>query len=128
MSDSAKALIHGISTVGIPVSDQDRALRFYRDVLGLEVRLDTPLPGDSGRWIMLAPPSAEVSVSLVAATEDVPAGVETGIRFAAADAQAVHDRLREHGVTVGELLRWPGVPAMFQARDPEGNGFEVVEG
>jgi catechol 2,3-dioxygenase-like lactoylglutathione lyase family enzyme len=128
MSESAKTLIHGISTVGIPVTDQDRALAFYRDTVGLEVRMDAPLPGGSARWIMLAPPGADVSVSLVAASEDVPAGVETGIRFAASDAQAVHDAFRASGVSVGELLRWPGVPAMFQAHDPDGNGFEVVEG
>ena len=128
MSETAKTLIHGISTVGIPVTDQDRALEFYRDTVGLEVQLDTPLPGGSGRWIMLAPPGAAVSVSLVAASSDVPAGVETGIRFAAGDAEAVHNAFRERGVAVGELLRWPGVPAMFQAHDPDGNGFEVVEG
>jgi hypothetical protein len=28
---------------------------------------------------------------------------------------------------VGELLRWPGVPAMFAFRDPDGNGLEMVE-
>ena len=26
-----------------------------------------------------------------------------------------------------ELLRWPGVPAMFRFTDPDGNGFEIVE-
>lgn len=128
MSESPKGLIHGISTVGIPVSDQDRALEFYRDTVGLEVRMDAPLPGGSARWIMLAPPGADVSVSLVAASDGVPAGVETGIRFAAGDAEAVHRAFQDRGVSVGELLRWPGVPAMFQARDPDGNGFEVVEG
>jgi catechol 2,3-dioxygenase-like lactoylglutathione lyase family enzyme len=128
MTDSAKTLIHGISTVGIPVTDQDRALAFYRDTVGLDLLMDAPLPGGSARWIMLAPPGASVSVSLVAASDGVPAGVETGIRFAAGDAQAVYDAFRERDVPVGELLRWPGVPAMFQAHDPDGNGFEVVEG
>jgi hypothetical protein len=31
------------------------------------------------------------------------------------------------GADVGELLRWPGVPAMFSLRDPDGNGLEIVE-
>jgi catechol 2,3-dioxygenase-like lactoylglutathione lyase family enzyme len=36
------------------VRDQDEALAFYRDVIGLEVRLDAPL-GD-GRWLTMGPP------------------------------------------------------------------------
>ena len=43
------------------------------------------------------------------------------------DAEAVHRRLHGQGVEVGELLRWPGVPAMFAAHDADGNRFEVVE-
>ena len=32
------------------------------------------------------------------------------------------------GITdVGELLRWPGAPAMFSFRDLDGNGMEVIE-
>ncbi|MEY9952764.1 VOC family protein [Leifsonia sp. EB34] len=118
--------IIGVNTIGIPVADQDVALAFYRDVLGFDVRVDAPLP-TGGRWIMLAPPGSAVSVSLVVASADVPAGVETGIRFESADAGSTHAELTRRGVAVGELLRWPGVPAMFQATDPDGNRFEVVE-
>ncbi|GAA2061613.1 VOC family protein [Leifsonia soli] len=127
MTDTDGAGIVGVSTIGIPVSDQDRALAFYRDVLGLEVRVDAPLPQIGGRWIMLAPPGAAVSVSLVPAKPDAPAGVETGIRFEAVDAERAHETLAGSGTEVGEMLRWPGVPAMFAAHDPDGNRFEVVE-
>ena len=87
---------------------------------------DEPMP-NGGRWIMVAPPSASTAVALVAASEGVPAGVETGIRFMTADADADHAFLRASGVDVGEVLRWPGVPAMFAFRDQEGNGMEIVE-
>jgi hypothetical protein len=30
-------------------------------------------------------------------------------------------------VEVGELLRWPGVPAMFALHDQDGNRLEIVE-
>jgi len=119
--------ISGISTIGIPVRDQDAALAFYRDVLGFEVRVDTPLPQPGARWIMLAVPGTPVTVSLVAAGEDAEVGVETGIRFSTADASATHEYLRGHGVVAGDLLRWPGVPPMFRATDVDGNRFEVVE-
>jgi catechol 2,3-dioxygenase-like lactoylglutathione lyase family enzyme len=127
MTDTNTPGIVGISTIGIPVADQDRALAFYRDTLGFEVRVDAPLPQLGARWIMLAPPGSAVSVSLVPASETAPAGVETGIRFETVDAERAHRSLREHGVDVGELLRWPGVPAMFAGHDPDGNRFEVVE-
>ena len=67
-----------------------------------------------------------MTLSLVAASEGTPVGVETGIRFQTADAGGTHRFLTDHGVTVGELLQWPGVPPMFQARDEDGNRFEVV--
>lgn len=127
MKKQTSAGIRGISTVGIPVTDQDAALAFYRDVLGFEVRVDAPIPQLGARWIMLAPSGARVSVSLVAARDDLAAGVETGIRFETADAQATHRALRDHGVPVGDLLRWPGAPPMFRAQDPDGNWFEIVE-
>jgi len=31
------------------------------------------------------------------------------------------------GVDVDELLRWPGVPPMFDFRDPDGNTFYVSQ-
>ncbi|WP_431220908.1 VOC family protein [Leifsonia xyli] len=127
MTDTDGAGIVGVSTIGIPVSDQDRALAFYRDTLEFEVRVDAPLPQQGSRWIMLAPPGSAVSVSLVQASDRIPAGVETGIRFEAVDAARAHEALRTSGAEVGELLRWPGVPAMFAATDPDGNRFEVVE-
>ena len=36
--------------------------------------------------------------------------------------------MREHGVEAGDVLRWPGVPPMFEFTDPDGNKFEIVEG
>jgi len=48
--------ITGIHTVGVPVTDQDRAVEFYVDTLGLERRMDIPLEQFGGRWIEVAPP------------------------------------------------------------------------
>jgi lactoylglutathione lyase len=127
MSEPLSTLITGVRTIGVPVSDQDRALAFYVDDLGFEKRLDAPVEQLGGRWIEVAPEGAAITIALVPARDGVPAGVETGIRFTTPDAAAVHDALRARGVDVGELLRWPGVPPMFAVRDPDGNGLEVVE-
>ena len=115
-----------ITVVGIPVTDQDRALAFYSERLGFSVQTDMPLPGSDARWIMLTSGTG-ASIALVKASTDAPAGVETGIRFHTDDAAATHEALLSRGVEVGEVLRWPGVPAMFQAVDGDGNRFEIVE-
>ena len=121
--------ITGIHTVGVPVTDQDRALEFYRDRLGFEVRMDGAF-GAGQRWIELAPPGAATTVALVPTRDGVPTGVETGIRFSAADADAAHAALRAGGVDVdAEVLRMGDyVPPMFFFRDPDGNRLLIVEG
>jgi lactoylglutathione lyase len=119
--------INDVLTIGVPVSDQDRALRFYLEQLGFEKRRDVPLPQFGGRWIEVAPARATVTIALVPAREETPAGVQTGIRLRTGDAAAVHADLQARGVEVGELLRWPGVPAMFALSDQDGNRLEIVE-
>jgi len=127
MSNPTKTRITDVGVVGIPVTDQDRALEFYGGTLGFETRMDFPMPG-GGRWITVAPPGATTMIALVAARESIPAGVETGVRLMTADADADHAYLRANGVDADDLLRWPGVPTMFAFRDQDGNGFEIVEG
>ena len=123
---TATGKITGVHTIGIPVSDQDRALDFYVGTLGFDKRMDADM-GGGRRWIEVAPPGAAVSVALIRSHEDLPTGVETGIRFLATDADAVHADLAAGGVDVDEVLRWPGVPPMFAFRDTDGNGMEIVE-
>lgn len=122
-----QATIIGVGAVGVPVSDQDRALEFYVGQLGFEKRVDAPLPGSGGRWVMVAPRGSQVMIALVAAREGVPAGVETGVRFLTADAEGLHGTMSGGGIDVDQLLRWPGVPPMFSFRDQDGNGLEIIE-
>jgi lactoylglutathione lyase len=127
MNEQKLNLIDDLLTVGVPVSDQDRALEFYLDKLGLTKRRDVPVQKFGGRWIEVAPASATVTIALVPAREDLPTGVETGIRLKTHDAAAVHAELQRQGVNVGELLTWPGVPPMFALHDRDGNGLEIVQ-
>jgi lactoylglutathione lyase len=119
--------VTGVYTIGVPVADQERALEFYVGTLGLEKRVDVPAEAFGGRWIEVAPAGAPVTLALVPEREGVPSGVETGIRLTTADADALHAELQERSVEVGEVLRWPGTPAMFAIRDRDGNGLEIVE-
>ena len=118
--------ISDVRTIGVPVSDQQRALEFYGTVLGFETRMDSPFPG--GRWIEVAAPGATTTIALAAAQERAATGVDTGIRFSTADATADHAALTAARVDVDtEVLRFPGVPPMFSFRDPDGNTLYIVE-
>ena len=118
--------ITDVRTIGIPVTDQGRALEFYGGVLGFETRMDSPFPG--GRWIEVAPPGAAATIALTATREGTSAGVDTGIRFTTPNATTDHAALSAAGVDVDdEVLRFPGVPPMFSFRDPDGNTLYVVE-
>lgn len=113
--------ITGLGTVGIPVTDQDRALEFYVGTLGFEKRRDIPF--GSGRWIEVAPPGSATTIALV------PAGVPTGIRLLTQDADTDHTDLRARGVDADpEVMRMPSAPPMFTLRDPDGNSLILVEG
>jgi lactoylglutathione lyase len=117
--------ITGVCTVSIPVDDQDAALRFYTDTLGFTVLRDNPTP-NGGRWIELAPGGENAIVTLEPAAPEVTRGA-IGIRFTTDDAEAAHAALLIAGVDTDEILRWPGVPAMFAFRDPDGNAFSITE-
>ncbi len=127
MAGRTKGRILGVYTVGVPVTDQDRAVEFYVGTLGFEKLMDAPVEQFGGRWIVVAPPGSATTVALVPAGEGLPAGVQTGIRLATDDAAALHADLAARGVEVDELLTWPGVPPMFAVRDQDGNGFSITE-
>ena len=116
-------ILTDIRNVAINVTNHDTALRFYTDTLGFDLLIDGDTP--AGRWVMVAPPSAAVDVSLVAQPETT--GADTGIRFGTPNAASARDTLAERGVTVSDLLTWEGVPPMFTFDDPDHNRFYVIE-
>jgi predicted enzyme related to lactoylglutathione lyase len=56
-------MIKRIKFLGIPVRDQDRALRFYTEKLGLRILTDQEFSGKQ-RWIELSVPGAETGIAL----------------------------------------------------------------
>ncbi|HEX5852011.1 MAG TPA: VOC family protein [Solirubrobacteraceae bacterium] len=117
-----------VGTVIVPVSDQDRAIAFYRDKLGFEQRTDIPF-GAGDRWVEVAPPGAATTIALIPPREGEPVGIETHTAFSSEDIDADHASLRAAGVDVDEEVMRMGdpVPPMFFFRDQDGNKFLLVQ-
>jgi hypothetical protein len=79
------------------------------------------------RWIEVAAPGSTTSIALNSNEGGRDVAADTGVRFAVPDAGAEHTAMRERGVSVGDMLRWDGVPPMFSFDDPDGNRFYIVE-
>jgi catechol 2,3-dioxygenase-like lactoylglutathione lyase family enzyme len=126
---SGKLHITEIGRVAVPTPDQDRALEFYVDTLGFEVRFDETFADGKMRWIEVAPPGGSTAIALAPPREGGPTAVETGIVVSTSDIAADHLALKAAGADVdAEIARWGHpVPPMFRLRDPAGNSLSIVE-
>jgi predicted enzyme related to lactoylglutathione lyase len=118
-----------LANVIVPVADQDRALQFYTEALGLEKRVDVPF-GDGARWIEVAPSGADTAIAICPPGPAVTAGgKDTGISLQTDDIDSYHAQLKDRGVDVdAEVSRFgDAVPPLFWFRDPEGNTLMVTE-
>ncbi len=123
------ANVSKVANVIIPVADQDRALAFYTETLGLEKRVDAPM-GDAGRWIEVAPSGADTTIAICPPGPGSTAGgKDTGITLQTDAIDAYHSQLKERGVDVdAEVSRFgDGIPPLLWFRDPERNTLMVVE-
>lgn len=119
--------IKEVGTVIVPVSDQDRAIEFYTDKLGFEVRTDSAY-GDGDRWVEVAPAGAATTIALVPPREGQSVGVPTNMGLSTEDVDADHASLKERGADVDDVMRMGDpVPPMFFLRDQDGNQIFVVQ-
>jgi len=130
MSTTTNAAVSQVANVIIPIADQDAALAFYTEKLGLELRADVPF-GNGDRWIEVAPnESAQTPIALCPPGPDGTTGnLSTGICLQTDDVDSYHAKLKERGVDVDDEVSRMGepVPPMFWFRDHEGNSLMVVE-
>ena len=118
-------MIKHVQLVTIFVNDQDKAVDFYVNKLGLEKRVDSDYaPGY--RWIEVAPPGAQTSLTLVTWFEDMTPGSVQGLVLDTADIERTRGELSRKQVVLSEIKNAPwGRYCTFQ--DPDGNGFVLVQ-
>jgi catechol 2,3-dioxygenase-like lactoylglutathione lyase family enzyme len=125
------------------VHDQDEALAYYTDKVGMEVREDVTLPELGGfRWLTVGPPAQpDVALALI----DIPGppvfdeetaakvreltakGASGSVFLGTDDCQASYEEMKARGVEFTEepSQRPYGIDAAF--RDPSGNQVRLVQ-
>jgi len=113
-------MIRGVKFVSIPVSDQERALTFYTNVLGFRILTDQPF-NDKQRWLELGIPGADTRIVLFQFGESLKPGGQLNISLWSDDVMATATELKAKGVEFAlEPKRMHyGVVSAF--KDPDGN-------
>jgi predicted enzyme related to lactoylglutathione lyase len=70
--EEGRSMLRYVKFANLPVRDQDRAISFYRDKLGLSVAADEPY-GGGWRWIELEMPGAQTRIVFTQRESDAPA-------------------------------------------------------
>jgi catechol 2,3-dioxygenase-like lactoylglutathione lyase family enzyme len=136
------AIAMKLEVVVLPVSDIDRAKRFYG---GLGWRLDADFAGSDGfRVVQFTPPGSSCSIHFGSARAGVGSaapGSAQGLYLVVSDIEAARAELVDRGVDVSEVFHPDGGEGRFSGpdparrsyasfvsfSDPDGNGWLVQE-
>lgn len=111
-----------LEVVAIPVSDIDRAKRFYGD---LGWRLDGDfIVGDTFRAVQFTPPGSSCSIHFGNSITPAEPGSARGLFLVVSDIEAARADLIDRGVAVSDVfhIAGPGKPPM-SGRDPERHSY-----
>jgi catechol 2,3-dioxygenase-like lactoylglutathione lyase family enzyme len=132
-----------IASTQLWVRDQDEALEFYTQKVGMEVRADVTLPELGGfRWLTVAPAGQDDVAIVLMAIPGPPAfeaetvaqieatmakGVAGTVFLTTDDCRASYEEMRGRGVEFAEAPeeRPYGIDAGF--RDPSGNHLRITQ-
>jgi catechol 2,3-dioxygenase-like lactoylglutathione lyase family enzyme len=135
-------MLKSLTAVNVWVHDQDEALAFYTEKLGMELRDDVTVPElGNFRWLTVGLPEQDVALALLAVPgppvfdEDtrgkvmdlLAKGAAGGLFFSTDDVRATYEELKKRGVEFGqEPTEQPyGIDAGF--RDPSGNQARMIQ-
>jgi catechol 2,3-dioxygenase-like lactoylglutathione lyase family enzyme len=113
-------MIRGVKFVSIPVTDQDRALAFYTNILGFRLLTDQPF-NENQRWLELGIPGADTRIVLFRFGDNLQPGGMLNVTLWSDDVEGTAQELKAKGVEfVMEPKRMPyGVTSIF--KDIDGN-------
>jgi catechol 2,3-dioxygenase-like lactoylglutathione lyase family enzyme len=125
-----------LEVVVVPVSDVDRAKKFYSEQVGFVVDVDHR-DGDALRVVQMTPPGSACSITVGTGLGDSAPGSLKGLQLVVSDIAAARAELLERGVDVSEIRHmedgtWHdghGGPwnSFLFFDDPDGNSWAVQE-
>jgi predicted enzyme related to lactoylglutathione lyase len=114
-----------LELVAVPVTDVDRAKRFYTEQAGFNADHDHKI-SDKLRFVQLTPPGSACSIALGTGVTDAPPGSVRGLQLVVSDIEAARAHLVKGGVDVSEVQEFPWGRFVFFA-DPDGNRWAVQQ-
>ena len=133
-----------VEVITLPVSNFERALRFYVDQVGFVLDVDYS-PNDTFLVVQLTPLGSSCSIQIGTGLTDAPVGSLRNVYLVVTDLEAARSHLIERGVEVGEIRHkmpigaWDGSVAHWldptrgdyrscaNFSDPDGNNWVLQE-
>jgi catechol 2,3-dioxygenase-like lactoylglutathione lyase family enzyme len=125
-----------LELVVVPVTDVERAKRFYSEQVGFAVDHDTRVDDDM-HIVQLTPPGSTCSIAIGKGLVETPPGTVQGLQLVVPDIQAARAHLAERGVDVSQVQHYEGSErvdgpggrwnSFIFFNDPDGNGWAVQE-
>jgi catechol 2,3-dioxygenase-like lactoylglutathione lyase family enzyme len=112
-----------LELIAVPVSDVDRAKRFYTEQAGFNADHDHQV-NDDLRFVQLTPPGSACSIVLGTGITEAPPGSAPGLQLVVSDINAARAELVERGVEASEVQEFPWGQFVF-FKDPDGNNWSV---
>jgi len=114
-----------LELVALPVTDVDRAKKFYVDQVGFVADIDQTV-SDEIRFVQLTPPGSACSIAFGLGITDAAPGSVRGMQAVVADADEARAELARRGVEVSEVQEFPWGRFVYFA-DPDGNAWALQQ-
>ena len=112
--------IKSVKLFSIPVSNQNRAKKFYLGVLGFELKKDK-VSDPLQRWVEVGPQNADTSLTLLAWPPTLPVQRADGVILETANFDEDFHLLQERGVEFQGSTEFHDWGRLVSFRDPDGN-------
>jgi catechol 2,3-dioxygenase-like lactoylglutathione lyase family enzyme len=114
-----------LELVAVPVTDVDRAKKFYVDQVGFNADHDYQVNPDL-RFVQLTPPGSACSIVIGDGITAMAPGSQQGLQMVVADAEAARRELAGRGVAASEVDVQPWGRFVYFS-DPDGNTWSLQQ-
>ncbi|SFL36833.1 Catechol 2,3-dioxygenase [Paenibacillus sp. 1_12] len=124
-----KPLLKSVLCNYLPVSDLERAVTWYEEILGLTVRKREPAGAililGNGQWLFLLESTEKRTANFITDQWEGAHYEMFSLTFETENITELHKKLRENGVYVESLVDHDSCGLQFKFKDPDGNKFNV---